>query len=353
MKIFLFFILSAIALNCQAQVSYYSSSDNAEKPVYEVEDLSSYEIKMFNEWTKEGVSPDYALLILNAARSQDNLIAAPALIIRPHFFGQVTEMDSIPKAIGAANIGIDLINSTVKTIKEITFYFIFFNNDTPVYDIKTGGKYCILTFSNLTGRTSSNLYNKITDSVLDTYHTLTINSATSKKLFYNKKATTCRLEKIRVKYTNGTSSSKWTVFETYGNESLFADGPLAPMVKYLDRQQEQKKNVETKSTEAYASAEQMPQFPGGDAALLKYISSHLQYPAVAQVSGTQGRVVLQFIVKKNGSIGEVKVARSLSPECDQEAIRVVKSLPMFTPGRKNGVAVDVWYTLPVTFRLQQ
>lgn len=130
-----------------------------------------------------------------------------------------------------------------------------------------------------------------------------------------------------------------------------AETPKAAVVEKVELPPEPKKEEDDKKV--FTSVEQMPQFPGGDAALLKYISSHLQYPAMAQEQGTQGRVVLQFVVTKNGSVGEVKVARSLSPECDREAIRVVKSLPRFTPGRQNGQAVNVWYTLPVTYRLQQ
>ena len=96
----------------------------------------------------------------------------------------------------------------------------------------------------------------------------------------------------------------------------------------------------------------MPSYPGGDAALLQDVANNLQYPAMAQENGTQGRVVLQFVVTKNGSIGEVKVVRSLSPKCDQAAIKAVKKLKKFNPGRQNGNAVNVWYTLPVTFKLQ-
>lgn len=119
---------------------------------------------------------------------------------------------------------------------------------------------------------------------------------------------------------------------------------------------ENKVQVEQKPVEdhrVFESVEQMPQFPGGDAALLKYISSHMQYPAMAAEQGIEGRVTLQFVVTKNGSVGEVKVVRPLSPECDNEAKRVVRSLPKFTPGRQNGQAVNVWYTLPVTFKLQK
>ncbi len=102
----------------------------------------------------------------------------------------------------------------------------------------------------------------------------------------------------------------------------------------------------------YRSAEQMPRFPGGEAALMKYIESHISYPAMAAENNVQGKVVVQFVVKKDGSIGEVKVIRSVDKDLDREAVRVVKSMPKFTPGRQNGEAVNVWYTLPVPFKLK-
>ena len=97
----------------------------------------------------------------------------------------------------------------------------------------------------------------------------------------------------------------------------------------------------------YRSVEQMPRFPGGEAALMKYIQSHLQYPEGADC---EGAVVVQFVVKSDGSIGDVKVVRSLEESLDQEAVRIIKTLPKFIPGRQNGHAVSVWYTLPVKFR---
>ncbi|HJE39623.1 MAG: energy transducer TonB [Candidatus Amulumruptor caecigallinarius] len=98
--------------------------------------------------------------------------------------------------------------------------------------------------------------------------------------------------------------------------------------------------------------EQNPVFPGGEAALLKYVAEHIRYPAMAQENNIQGRVVVQFVVTKTGSIGQVKVVRSKDPDLDKEAVRVVKSLPKFTPGKMNGHAVNVWYTLPINFKLQ-
>ena len=102
----------------------------------------------------------------------------------------------------------------------------------------------------------------------------------------------------------------------------------------------------------YRSVEQMPQFPGGEAALMKYLKSHINYPPKAAKNNIEGNVIVQFVVKKDGSIGEVKVVHSLEKDLDKEAIRVVKSLPKFTPGRHDGQAVSVWYTLPVSFKLK-
>ena len=104
--------------------------------------------------------------------------------------------------------------------------------------------------------------------------------------------------------------------------------------------------------EVFRSVEQMPQFPGGEAALMKYLQSHINYPPMAAENNVQGKVVVQFVVDKTGKVGEVTVVRSVDKDLDKEAVRVCKSLPKFTPGRQNGQAVSVWYTLPVTFKLQ-
>jgi len=101
----------------------------------------------------------------------------------------------------------------------------------------------------------------------------------------------------------------------------------------------------------YKVIEQMPVFPGGDVELLKYISKNLVYPPIAAENGVQGKVTLRFVVSKSGSVDRVEVVRSLDTACDKEAVRVVKSLPKFIPGKQNGVNVSVWYTLPITFKL--
>ena len=102
----------------------------------------------------------------------------------------------------------------------------------------------------------------------------------------------------------------------------------------------------------FVDYEQQPHFPGGETALLKYLQENIKYPPKALKDSIQGRVVVQFVVDKAGSVGEVKVVRSVNKELDDEAVRIVKTLPKFYPGRQNGQAIAVWYTVPVTFKLQ-
>lgn len=98
--------------------------------------------------------------------------------------------------------------------------------------------------------------------------------------------------------------------------------------------------------------EKMPRFPGGDAECFKFLSKNIKYPTIAQENGIQGRVILQFVVNKDGSIVDVVVARSVDPYLDKEAVRVVKSMPKWEPGEQRGKPVRVKYTLPVMFKLQ-
>lgn len=110
--------------------------------------------------------------------------------------------------------------------------------------------------------------------------------------------------------------------------------------------------VDNKPEEIFKSVEQMPQFPGGEAALMKFLSSHINYPPMAAENDVQGKVIVQFVVDKTGKVGEVTVVRSVDKDLDHEAIRVCQALPKFTPGRQNGRPVSVWYTLPIQFKLQ-
>lgn len=115
----------------------------------------------------------------------------------------------------------------------------------------------------------------------------------------------------------------------------------------------EEKKPEPKKDEIFTAVEQMPQFPGGDAELYKWISSHIKYPTMAAENNIHGRVTVRFVVKEDGSIGRVEVLRGKDPDLDKEAQRVVKTLPKFIPGKMNGRAVQVWYTLPINFKLQQ
>ena len=98
--------------------------------------------------------------------------------------------------------------------------------------------------------------------------------------------------------------------------------------------------------------EVMPEFPGGMAACLKYLSQNIKYPVMAQENGIQGRVIVQFVVNSDGSIVDPVVVRSVDPSLDREALRVIQSMPKWKPGQQRGKAVRVRYTVPVTFKLQ-
>lgn len=116
------------------------------------------------------------------------------------------------------------------------------------------------------------------------------------------------------------------------------------------------KEVITKAPEPkeqpYTMVEQMPQFPGGDKELLSYIAKNLHYPVIAAENGIQGKVFVRFVVSATGKVEDVTVVRSLDPNCDKEALRVICSLPQWIPGKQNGRNVPVYYTVPITFKIQ-
>ena len=122
----------------------------------------------------------------------------------------------------------------------------------------------------------------------------------------------------------------------------------------------QKKVVKTNKTtkksgandKVYVVVEQMPSFPGGDSALLKYLLANVKYPVSALKAQKQGRVMVRFTVEKDGAITNVKVARSVTPSLDAEAVRAIKSMPKWSPGKQGGEFVRVKYNVPVTFRLK-
>ena len=102
----------------------------------------------------------------------------------------------------------------------------------------------------------------------------------------------------------------------------------------------------------YDTVPQMPSFPGGSSALFNYLSANIKYPLVCEENGIQGRVICSFIVEPDGSLSELKVVKSVHVSLDKEALRLLRSMPSWTPGQKDGAAVRVRYTVPITFRLQ-
>ena len=136
-------------------------------------------------------------------------------------------------------------------------------------------------------------------------------------------------------------------FDVKGNDDV--NGEVLKAKEVIAQPEPPKHEEESK---VFDVVEQMPSFPGGQGALLEYLASHVKYPVVAQENGVQGRVVVSFVVERDGSITDVRVVRSVDPSLDREAQRVVSSMPRWTPGKQNGSAVRVKYNVPVSFRLQ-
>ena len=136
-------------------------------------------------------------------------------------------------------------------------------------------------------------------------------------------------------------------FNVQGNDDI--NGEVLKAKEVIAQPDPPKREEENKIFEV---VEQMPQFPGGPAALMDYLNKNIHYPVVAAENGTQGRVSISFVVEKDGSITDVQVARSVDPSLDKEAARVVRGMPRWQPGKQNGSFVRVKYIVPVTFKLQ-
>ncbi len=136
-------------------------------------------------------------------------------------------------------------------------------------------------------------------------------------------------------------------FDVKGNNDV--NGEVLKAKEVIAQPEPPKHEEESK---VFDVVEQMPSFPGGNGALLEYLATHVKYPVVAQENGVQGRVIVSFVVEKDGSITDVRVVRSVDPSLDREAARVVSSMPRWTPGKQNGSAVRVKYNVPVMFKLQ-
>ena len=151
-----------------------------------------------------------------------------------------------------------------------------------------------------------------------------------------------------------TLRKAWVMRITYG---LMEDEKA--VVSHLKLNGQARLNEETNVLEVGGNAEEvfqvvenMPEFPGGNTELMKFLAKNIKYPAEAQQKGEQGRVMVQFVVGKDGKLSDIKIMRSISPTLDAEAIRVIKAMPTWKPGTQRGQAVAVKYTIPISFRLQ-
>ena len=152
-------------------------------------------------------------------------------------------------------------------------------------------------------------------------------------------------EWAKVKAANGEIQAV-----SYRNGRYGVRFSTTPAPNHHTAQEERPAPAEDNDT--YEVVEEMPKYPGGTEAMMAFIGQHLQYPSVSIENGVQGRVVVQFVIEKDGTPTDFKVIRSVDPYLDKEAIRVLSLMPKWTPGRQRGVPVKVRYTVPVTFRLQ-
>lgn len=145
---------------------------------------------------------------------------------------------------------------------------------------------------------------------------------------------------------NKSKSLITTVTVESGNTTGIDPGELEREQRQITNQPPQEPN------KVFDIVEVMPQFPGGNSELMRYLGTNIKYPTIAAENGIQGRVVLKFVVSKDGSISNIQIVRSLDPSSDKEAIRVIKGMPKWIPGMQNGHPVAVYFTLPVLFKLQ-
>lgn len=135
-----------------------------------------------------------------------------------------------------------------------------------------------------------------------------------------------------------------SLFNSEADRETFID--VAPVIQTVRKEQEEEE------AQVFFIVEEMPEFPGGEAALRKFIANAIKYPQIAQENGIQGRVYVQFVVERDGSVSNATIARGVDPSLDREALRVVNSLPKWKPGMQRGKPVKVSYTVPINFVLQ-
>ena len=264
-------------------------------------------------------------------------------------------------SVGGTGPAFTIINGSQKSIKYISFTTKFYNRVNDIISDRITGN----SLSTWTIQGPINYLEK--DWLL---------SSSWSSLFYNGWAEYFKITSMTITYMNGTTktyTAKQIANNVIESESEMYYNPNEKEIQRLKKQKqiyenkideikniikELAKDLQTSITDEngdkiYFTTACMPEYPGGYGALMKYLYTHVRYPQTAADNNIQGNVVVQFVVEKNGNVGEVKIARSVSFELDTEAKRVVKSLPKFKPGRNaDGDPVRVWYTLPIGFKLQ-
>jgi len=152
------------------------------------------------------------------------------------------------------------------------------------------------------------------------------------------------VEVLNIVDNNANINNDLDVFDSEAdNETLIEVAPIVAA-------KEEKEDAE--EAQVFFIVEEMPEFPGGEAALRSFIAKSINYPVIAQENGIQGKVYVTFVVDRDGGISEAKIARGVDPSLDKEALRVVNSLPKWKPGKQRGKPVRVSYTVPISFVLQ-
>ncbi|MBK7626248.1 MAG: TonB family protein [Bacteroidales bacterium] len=158
--------------------------------------------------------------------------------------------------------------------------------------------------------------------------------------------------KTSVKETNASSSAK-VIKQIISQENIAPPPPPPPPPADKEKVNEDpKKEAEEAAEVPFVVVEEMPMFPGGDVNLLKFIGENTNYPQAAKESNIQGRVIVRFCVTAKGGVSQASILKGVSPELDEEALRVVSTLPTFEPGKQGGKPVPVWYMVPITFTLK-
>lgn len=137
-----------------------------------------------------------------------------------------------------------------------------------------------------------------------------------------------------------------------GNQDFEADYDSLQNILLLKKENSAEVSNQVEPDKVFFAVENMPEFPGGEAALHKEITDLIQYPGIAVENDIQGKVFVSFVVAKNGEITNAKIARGVDPALDEEALRVINALPRWEPGTQKGEAVNVSYTVPINFALQ-